>query len=179
MPRRLKFAYVAVAGLCFMFAARAVAGAPEPRQAFDRSHMKGRWYEIARTPNRFNADCQGSATDWTPQADGDFRISAICHKGSLTGPAHVINGEVSILNPGRNTKVRMKLLGGIVQRDYWIFDHAPDYAWLIMGSPKGDFISVEATRPVLSAAVKAEVLTRARALGYDTSKLVYPLQAAK
>jgi apolipoprotein D and lipocalin family protein len=157
----------------------AFAAAPQPRQPFDRAHMKGRWYEIARSPNKANEGCQAGTTDWTPKPDGSFRISAACHRGSPSAPAKVITGDVVVLNPGQNTKVKMKLLAGIIQREYWIFDHAEDYGWLIMGTPKGDFISIEATRPVLSPQVKAEALARARALGYDTSRLVFPAQVGR
>ena len=157
----------------------AFAAAPQPRQSFDRAHMKGRWYEIARSPNKVNEGCQAGTTDWTPKPDGSFRIIAACHRGSPTAPARTIGGDVVVLNPGQNTKVKMKLLAGIIQREYWIFDHAADYGWLIMGTPKGDFISIEATRPVLPPAVKAEALARAKALGYDTSSLIFPVQVAK
>lgn len=160
-------------------ASSAMAAAPQPVRSFDKSHMKGRWYEIARSPNKVNEGCQAGTTDWTPKGDGSYRISAACHKGSPTAAPRIINGDVEILNPGQNTKVRMKLFAGIIQRDYWIFDHAADYGWLIMGSPKGDFISIEATHPVLSPAVKAEALARAKALGYDTSKLIFPKQVAR
>jgi apolipoprotein D and lipocalin family protein len=165
--------------LCLALSLPAAAAAPQPRAAFDRAHMTGRWYEIARTPNAINKDCQGSATDWAPKADGGFRITAICRKGSPTGPARTVTGEVVVLNPGQNNRVKMKLFAGLVSREYWIFDHADDYAWLIMGTPKGDFISIEATRPTLPGAVKAEALARARALGYDTSKLVFPSQSGR
>jgi apolipoprotein D and lipocalin family protein len=73
----------------------------------------------------------------------------------------------------------MKLLGGLISRDYWIFDHADDYGWLIMGTPKGDFVSIEATKPVLAPAARTEAFARARALGYDISKLDFPTQAAR
>jgi apolipoprotein D and lipocalin family protein len=165
---------VAIAG-----ASTALAAAPQPVKAFDTKHMQGRWYEIARSPNRVNQGCEAGTTDWTPKGDGTYRISAACHKGSPTAAPRVINGDVEILNPGHNTKVRMKLFAGIIQREYWIFDHAADYGWLIMGTPKGDFISIEATRPILSPAVKAEALARARSLGYDTSKLIFPVQVRR
>lgn len=157
----------------------ALAAPPQPRASFDRNRMQGRWYEIARTPTSINRGCQGSATDWAPKPDGSFRITAVCRKGSPTGPARTVTGEVQVLNPGQNTKVRMKLLAGLVSRDYWIFDHADDYGWLIMGTPKGDFVSIEATRPVLAPAARAEALARAKALGFDTSRLAFPLQPAR
>lgn len=170
---------IATLGPLLTLALPALAAPPPPRAAFDRTHMKGRWYEIARTPTRINRDCQGSATDWEPKADGSFRITAICRKGSPTGPARTVTGEVEVLNPGQNTKVRMKLLAGLVSRDYWIFDHADDYGWLIMGTPKGDFVSIEATRPILPEAMKTEALARARTLGFDTSKLDFPIQRGR
>lgn len=165
--------------LACLIALPASAAPPQPRAAFDRDHMQGRWYEIARTPTSINHGCQGSATDWQPKPDGGFRITAVCRKGSPAGPERRITGEVEVLNPGQNTKVRMKLFAGLVSRDYWIFDHAADYRWLIMGTPKGDFVSIEATRPILPPQAKAEALARARALGYDISKLDFPVQAAR
>jgi apolipoprotein D and lipocalin family protein len=179
VPGPPKFAWTAAAAIVLTGATAALAEAPQPKRSFDSAHMKGRWYEIARSPNRVNQDCQAGTTDWTPKGDGAYRISAACHKGSPTASPRVIIGEVVVLNPGQNNKVRMKVFGGIIQRDYWIFDHAADYGWLIMGSPKGDFVSIEATRPILAPAVKAEALARTKALGFDTSALVFPAQLAK
>ena len=152
---------------------------PQPARPVPMNVYTGRWYEIARTPNRINQDCQAGTTDWTPKADGSFDIAAACHKGSPTATPRIIKGSVEVTNPPANTKVRMKLFGGLIARDYWIFDHAADYGWLIMGSPRGDFISIEATRPILAPAVKAEALAHARSLGFDTAKLIFPVQLAR
>lgn len=175
MPDMRTICRFATLAAVLVSASAAQAAAPQPRQAFDQRHMKGRWYEIARSPNKVNEGCQAGTTDWTPKGDGSYRIAAACHKGSPTARPRVISGDVEILNPGQNNRVKMKIFGGLISREYWIFDHAHDYGWLIMGTPKGDFISIEATRPFLPPAVKAEALARARALGYDTSKLVFPI----
>ena len=154
----------------------ALAAAPEPRKPFDVGHMTGRWYEIARTPNSINRDCQAGTTDWVPAPDGTFKVTVVCRKGALDGPAQVVKAAVAITDPVTHAKVRMSVLGGLIAQDYWLLDHAGDYAWLIMGTPGGKFISIMASRPHLPPAAQAEAILDARALGYDTSRLVFPIQ---
>ena len=155
------------------------ASAPQPKKPFDVERMPGHWYEIARTSNSLNRDCQASATDWTASGDGKFKIVAVCRQGSPTGPEKVIKGDVRITDPEAHNKVRMYLFGGLISADYWLLDHAPDYSWLIMGTPNGKFMSIMSPHPVLPAGVRAEVLLDARTMGYDTSKLVFPEQPTR
>lgn len=164
----------ACAALSLGLAGSALAAAPQPRQAFDQSRMPGRWYELARLPSAVNKGCQAPTTDWKAAGKDEFEIAATCRKGAPDGPARVIKGKVEILDPGRNTKVRMKVLGGLINQDYWLLDRAQDYSWLIMGTPKGNFISISTKTPDPSPALKAEAVARAKALGYDTSQLIYP-----
>ena len=161
-----------------VLASPAWSAAPQPRKPFDIGHMAGRWYEIAHTPTALNRDCQAGTTDWTPAGSGKFRIVATCRKGSLTGPARVISGTVKITDPVSHAKVRMLLFGGLIGADYWLIDRADDYAWLIMGTPGGAFVSIMASRPTLPAAMKSDALLDARRLGYDVSKLSFPAQPA-
>ena len=172
----MRICAIALAALA-VAATPAFASAPQPKKPFDVERMPGRWYEIARTPNQLNRDCQGSATDWAPAGDGSFKIVAVCREGSPTGPEKVvIKGDVRITDPASHAKVRMYLFGGLICADYWLLDRADDYSWLIMDTPNGKFISIMAARPALSAGAKAAVLLDARALGYDTTKLVFPAQ---
>lgn len=162
-----------LAGLIALFAAAAAnAAAPTPKKPFDQAKMPGRWYEIARTPNAVNRDCQAGYTDWASRGGGKFAIAAVCHRGSVDGPLKTIKGDVTVLNPPQNTKVRMKVLGGLINQEYWLLDRADDYGWLIMGTPNGGFISISSRGRVASKASGEASIARARALGYDTSKLI-------
>ena len=51
---------------------------------------------------------------------------------------------------------------------------APDYAWAIVGTKEGKYLWLFARQAHPSAAEKAAIVARAEALGYDTSKLIYP-----
>ena len=60
-----------------------------------------------------------------------------------------------------------------MSKDYWVLDRADDYAWAIVGTPEGKYLWLFARQPHIPAAEKAAVIERARALGYDPSKLIY------
>ena len=177
---RLQTTVIAMIALAVLGAAGpAVASAPQPRKPFDPERMPGHWYEIARTPNSINRDCQASSTDWIADGDGKFKFVAICRQGSPSGPEKVVRGEVRITDPAWHAKVKMLLFGGLISSDYWLLDHADDYSWLIMGTPNGSFISIMALRPALPPLVKSQVLLEAKTMGYDTSKLAFPIQPTK
>ena len=72
----------------------------------------------------------------------------------------------------------MRFMGGLITQEYWILDHADDNAWAIMATPGGHFVWVLARRPALEPALRAQVLGRVRALGYDVSRLMFPQQVA-
>jgi apolipoprotein D and lipocalin family protein len=158
------------------WAATAWAAPPQPLKPFDVGHMAGRWYEIARLPNPANRDCQAGTTDWSAAGPGRFRITAVCRRGSANGPAKVFQAAVRITDPVTNAKVRMTLLGGLISNEYWLVDHADDYGWLIMCTPNGEVMAIMAPRPSLSPAVRAQVLVLVRNLGFDTTKLIFPIQ---
>ena len=51
--------------LCLAPPAGAGRRAPQPAKPVATNLYSGRWYEIARTPNKMQADCQGSTTDFS------------------------------------------------------------------------------------------------------------------
>ncbi len=174
----MKHPIAAIAFSVMAAATGALASAPQPKKPFALDRMPGHWYEIARTPNQINQNCQASSTDWVAAGDSKFKITATCRKGAPDGPAQVVHGDVSITDAASHAKVRMSLFGGLISRDYWLLDHADDYSWLIMGTPSGNFISIMAARPALTANETARALSDVRSMGYDVTRLVFPVQTA-
>lgn len=158
----------------------AVAGAalasaptsPEPCKTVDPAHYVGRWYEIARLPNKLQADCDAPTSDWTPAGAGSFAVVQTCHQGSPTGPAKIWRAAGRILNAGA-TKIRIGFLGGLIHQDYWIVDRGDDYSWCIMSTPNPKYVWIMSKRPSISPAERAALIQRAHALGYDTTRLVF------
>lgn len=150
--------------------ASASAAAPQPVRRVDPASYSGRWYEIARTPNRFQRHCALPYVDYT--RDG-LKVRAEQHCSAVGGRSgHVWRSAGHILDPGINAKVRLTFLG-FWSQDYWIVDNDPGAGWALVGDPGGRFIWVMARAADPGAAVRDEAISRARALGYDVGRLEY------
>lgn len=172
----MSFRSLACAGAVALSAAPAFAAAPQPTGKVELTGMAGRWYEVARLPNRTQKGCQGGTSDWSRSGDG-FAVVQVCHKGSLNAPATEWKAKARVVNPGTNNKFKMSFFGGLVNQEYWVLDHRPDQGWIILGTPGGNFLWLMATRPNLTAAFKAQAVARIRQLGYDASRLEFPQPA--
>jgi apolipoprotein D and lipocalin family protein len=175
--RRLLAGVAVLATLGSAASALARTSAPQPVRPVSSELYTGRWYEVARTPNTMQKDCEGATTDFAGWTDGGAFVAVeTCHKGSPDGPAKTVRIKAKVLRAGDYTKFRMSFLGGIVRQEYWIIDHADDNSWAIMGTPGGNYVWLLSRKPSLPAPVLAGALSRMDALGYPRGHLVYPAQ---
>jgi apolipoprotein D and lipocalin family protein len=158
-------------------AGMARTGAPKPVRPVSSDLYSGRWYEIARTPNTMQKDCQGATSDFQGLAAGAFTMVETCHRGGPTGAAKTLRARAKIVPASGNTRFRMSFLGGLVHQEYWILDHADDNSWAVMATPGGNYVWLLSRRPSLPPLVQAAALARVGALGYAPSSLVFPVQA--
>lgn len=160
-------------------AAAPVAGAAPspPTRAVDLSRYLGLWYEIARTPNRFEKGdgCEGATADYTQDARGDMSVVQTCHKGSANGAETVYRASARILDPGVNARFKLTFYL-FLSKEYWVLDYAHDYQWAIVGDPSGRFLWLLSRTPTVSADTRADMLRRTQALGYDLGQLKFPAQ---
>jgi apolipoprotein D and lipocalin family protein len=166
--------------------AGAAAAAPLPSRAPPAQPAKpvaanlytGRWYEIARTPNKMQADCQGATTEFSGWAAGVFRAVQTCHKGAPSGPAQVTKVDGKVLPASQNAKMQLAMLGGLISQQYWILDHADNNRWLIMCTANQRYVWLMSRAPVLTVAEKAEAYARLQQLGFNLARLAFPQQIA-
>ena len=142
----------------------------------DLSSMMGRWYEIARLPNKTQRGCQAGASDWTRASDG-FSVVQSCHKGGPDGPLAEWKAKAKVADPATNAKFKMTFFGGLISQEYWVLDRRAEQGWLILATQDGRYMWLMSQTPVLPAAVKAQVVGRIRALGFDPARLEWPLPA--
>ena len=136
--------------------------------------FSGRWYEIARNPNRFQRDCTRLSVDFTARDPGRYRVVHTCTRRS-DGEIETLNANARVTDS--NAKFRMSLvgllsLGGLASQNYWVWHRSPDYSWAIMGLPDKSHFWIWSRRENPSADVRRAALSRARALGFDTSEVI-------
>ncbi len=153
----------------------ALAAAHPPAKAVSAEFYSGRWYEIARTPNFGQRDCQAPSTDFTAEG-ASFKVRQVCHRGGAAGPEKVFATTGRIIDGSQNTRFTMSFLGGLRKQEYWVLDCANDRSWAIMATPGGNYVWLIARTPDMPVATKAVALERVKELGYQ--KLEFPEQPA-
>ncbi len=148
--------------------------APQPARAVDPERFyAGRWLEIARLPMRLTDGCVAGATNYVLVNPTRVDVRDTCQVDTPQGREKAIGARGQILDPGTNAKLRARYLGGLITWDYWVLDHAEDYSWFISADPTFDKLWIY-TREVPDAAGRQALVARARALGYDVSRLEFP-----
>ncbi len=138
----------------------------------------GQWHEIGRLPMRLTDGCVAGSTFYTPKADGGITVLDDCHQGTPDGKRKTIGGPAVILDPGANAKLRVRysLFGLPIVRQYWVLDRADDYSWFISADPPFNQLWIYTRDPRPAPALVRDLTDRARALGYDVTRLEFPAQ---
>ena len=149
----------------------------------DLERYVGRWYEIARLPNRFQSQCAGDVTaTYTALSATAVRVTNACrtHEGETDSS----EGVARVRDTTTNAKLEVRFLPlalawlPFAWGDYWILDLAPDYSHALVGTPSRETLWILSRRPELDAATYGRLVAKARALGFPTDKLVRTRHAA-
>jgi apolipoprotein D and lipocalin family protein len=100
---------------------------------FDPSRYLGRWYEVARYPNPFQADCAGSVVDYAAGEGGEILLRNACLDAS-GAEIDAITGTAEVVGPGR---LSVRLSGVPVAAPYWVLWVDEGYRTAVVGQPNG------------------------------------------
>ena len=157
------------------------AAAPQPLRpvdAVDLARYAGRWYEIARLPNRFQTKCAGDVVvHYALRPDSRVDVVNQCRTGN--GQVDQARGIARRAAGAKNDAVLqvrfapaiLSFLPG-VWGDYWIIGLGPDYTWAVVGAPSREYLWILSRTSSLSDSAHAQALEIARGQGFDTSRLV-------
>ena len=154
----------------------ALGAFPAPTKPVATSFFSGRWYEIARSPNSQQRDCEAPTYQFAPKTAEALAFTLTCHKGSPGGKADALNVTLHLPTDEARNRFRVTALAGLAKVDYWVLDRADDGDWWILATPKTARIWLLARKPELTAGERGEALERMRALGYDVGRLEFPKQ---
>jgi apolipoprotein D and lipocalin family protein len=167
----------------------AAPAAAQPRlltvPSVDLARYAGTWHEVARLPNRFQAQCVAEVTaHYTPREDGTVAVVNRCRTTTEDDgePAwEVAEGVARPVDPS-NAKLQVSFLPAPLRwlpvgwGDYWVLDLDPEYRWALVGEPGRAYLWVLSRSPVLQEDVLTSVLGRAREMGFPVDKVVRSAQ---
>lgn len=148
--------------------------APAPLKPVDAGRLySGRWLEVGRLPMSITDGCVAGASNYTLVTETRVDVRDTCQVGTPDGPEKAIGGRGEILDPGTNTRLRVRYVAGFITWDYWILDRADDYSWFIASDPTFEKLFIY-TREIPTDAELQALVRRAAELGYDVSRLEFP-----
>jgi apolipoprotein D and lipocalin family protein len=156
------------------FAASHAMAMAQPVAHIELTRMMGRWYEVARLPNKTQHGCTAGTSDWTRTGEG-FSVVQACHRGTPDGPLAEWKAKARVADPVSNAKFKMSFFGGLISQEYWVLDQRPEEGWLILATHDGAYLWLMSQKPTLPVAVRAEAVARIKQLGFDVGRLEYPL----
>jgi len=106
----------------------------------DMVRYAGTWYEIARLPNKLQAECAGDvSTTFRLRGMRTYDIETRCRRND--GSEEIDMGIARVQDPTTGAKMEWRFLPlalawwPFAWSDYWIVDLAPDYSYALAGMP--------------------------------------------
>lgn len=150
------------------------AGIPEKATAiqnFEAERYLGKWYEIARFDYRFEKNMNQVTATYSKNQDGTIKVE---NRGydyvkkewkQSTGEAKFVNAE---------SEARLKVS---FFKPFWagynVIDLDSDYKYALVAGKNTDYLWILSRETTIPNDIKTSFLAKAKAIGYDTSKLIW------
>ena len=162
------------AGAPWLHAQSAPSVHPTPDVDIDR--YLGRWYELARYPDRAERRCTANVVvHYTPRVDGSLDVRNTCTTAEGAIEARGVARRAADHGPVSKLEVRFapaifSFVPGAWE-DHWILYVAPDYSAAVIGTPDRKMLWLLARTPDVDMPTFARLVDAARAQGYDVDRL--------
>lgn len=140
------------------------------------SKYAGRWFEIARLPNRFQTKCAGDVTaDYQLRQGGGFVVVNRCrdNAGKTTdaeGVARAVEGQPSSVLQVRFAPSFLSLLP-FVWGDYQVIALDGGHTYSVVGTPDRKYLWILCRQPRMAPGQYDQLIELARAQGFAVERL--------
>lgn len=142
----------------------------------DVPRYMGTWHEIAKFPNRFQANCVANTrARYLTQTDGSVQVLNSC----VTADGSTIDalGLAKQVGPATSPKLQVRFAPAwlswlpMVWGDYWVIDLDADYQLAAVSDAKREYLWVLSRTQQVNAKVYAALLERLQAQHFEVQKL--------
>lgn len=143
----------------------------------DIDRYMGKWYEVARYPNRFEDGCVGVTAEYERVSKARIKVTNTCREGSLAGPVEVADGRARVVGEGKLDVSflpgGLSFLDGVASGGYWVIWLDPDYRMAVVVSPGFDFGWILARQPQPEPALIEAAKAALTANDYNLDALIW------
>jgi len=137
----------------------------------DLSRYTGKWYEIARKPNRFQKDCLCSTAEYSIIDNRTIRVVNKClEKDGKTISS--VKGKAFVVANSNNAKLKVQFFWPF-KGDYWIINlDKENYSYAVVGSPSRKYFWILARSPEISDEKLNELLEFLKSNKFDINDVI-------
>lgn len=162
---------------CLLTGCVGVPKGVEPVRDFELDRYLGRWYEIARLDHSFERGLSQVTADYSMRKADGVRV---LNRGysekkkqwkTAEGKAYFVKGpdcgylKVSFFGPFYGS--------------YLVFELDQEgYQYAVISGPTKSYLWILARTPEIAPELRKKLILKAAALGFDTTKLIFPKQGA-
>jgi apolipoprotein D and lipocalin family protein len=154
------------------------AAANLPLKTVERVDLQryiGRWYEIARYPNRFQRNCESDTmAEYSLRKDGKVEVVNSCRQKD--GTVKTARGKARVVDKSSNARLKVTFFWPFYG-DYWIIGLDPEYRYAIIGEPKRKYLWILSRTPSMDDATYTKAIAKVRAAGFEPEKLLKTRQS--
>ncbi len=149
-------------------AATAQSATPVPK--LDPNRLIGTYYEIARYPIRREKTCLTDEMVLYALGDKKNSLQIVTTCEVKDGNSNSWNSAGKFDQSG-DGKIKLGWIWPFTQK-YWVLDLAPDYTWVLVGTPNHKSLWILSRAVPLAPEVLADIESRATAQGFNAAKLI-------
>ena len=138
---------------------------------FELEKYLGTWYEIARFDHSFERGLEGTTANYSLRSDGKIRVLNQGYKGSLKGKLKTAEGKAKLASPETPRNLKVSFFWNFYA-PYNILELDSNYQYVLIGSNSDKYLWILSRTPQLDKAILDQLLEKAKARGYDISKLI-------
>ncbi len=140
-------------------------------ESLDLKRYAGKWYEIARFPNRFQRACAGDTTaTYSLRPDGRIDVLNECREASgKVRSARAVAKRAGDREPASKLKVTFFWP---FQGNYWVIALDPDYRWAVVGEPERKYLWILSRTPQMDEREYERIRSLIEKKGYRTQNLL-------
>ena len=141
-----------------------------PVKPFELSRYLGTWYEIARLDHSFERGLSHIKANYALNTDGTVRVinSGLDEK---TGEPRPVEGKAKFVRGVDEGFLKVSFYGPFYG-SYIVFE-LDDYQHALVTSYNRDYLWLLARTPAISAEQQEALISKARALGFNTDELIF------
>lgn len=140
----------------------------------DIDKYSGRWYEIAKIPNRFQRKCGATRATYSVKGNGKVKVFNECLK-LKDRKIKKATGEARVFNPGRNSILKVSFapfpFRRLAEGDYYIIKLDINYDYVLVGSPTRDYLWILSRTKTLNEEIIQDLLSIATQNGFDITRV--------